>query len=142
MRLSDLEAKLCAQQEKYHNIAATTQVGNFECLIPGIGHTSNITQHGDSHNARSYILFIQQALVKLQSGAGSHGLYQTGTMSPMFRSIKLSEKPREAGTSQNNHLNIAKKASMYAMSREDISMVFTLARPDDYFDELGDHGFV
>jgi hypothetical protein len=39
-------------------------------------------------------------------------------MSPMFRSIKLSEKPREAGTSQNNHLDIAKKASMYAMSRE------------------------
>jgi hypothetical protein len=125
---------LCALQERYHNLAATAQVGNFECLIPRIGYTSNMTQHGDSHNARSYILFIQQALVKLQSGAESHGLNQTG-------SIKLVEKPQDAEASQNNHVKIAKKASLCAMSRGDLSMVLTHARLDDYSDELGDYGF-
>lgn len=75
---------------------------------------SNITQHGDPHNARIYILSIQQALVKLQPRAESHGLYRTGAMSPMFRSIELAEKPRESRASQNNHLKIAKKALMYA----------------------------
>jgi hypothetical protein len=60
----------------------------------------------------------------------------------MFRSIKLAEKPRKFRASQNNHLKIARKASMYASLVEDLSMAHTLARLDDYFDELADPGFV
>jgi hypothetical protein len=111
-------------------------------LIPRFGYTSNITQNGDSHGARSYILSIQQALVKLQPRAESHGPYQTGTTSPMFRSIKLAEKPRESRISQNNHPKIAKKALMYASLVEGWSMAHTLAPLDDYFEELADQGFV